>query len=126
MLKYITVILIVILIGLIFNFQSGQTGGAPFSLLSEKQMEGVKGSWSDKENSKDTGRPVFETGKGITYYGHGIPLYPVEPGPLLDPLKLPHNTNIATSPSCCPSPYSSDQGCYCGAIEDISKALTGR
>lgn len=118
---------------LIFSFafmapnkiQSGGTLMSPFSLLREPQMEGIESSWANKENPKNPARPGIYTGKKITYYGHGIPLYPVEPGVLLDPMKLPHNTNIATSPSCCPSPYSSDQGCYCGAIEDIQKALSG-
>ena len=106
--------------------QRGGTLMSPFSLLDEPQMEGIEASWANKENPKNTERPVVQQDKKITYYGHGIPLYPVEPGVLLDPMKLPHNTNIATSPSCCPSPYSSDQGCYCGAIEDIQKALSGR
>ena len=88
-------------------------------------MEGIEHvSLSGKVNLKNPSRPVMMTDKApITYYGPGIPLYPVEPGPILSPLKLPHNTKIASSLSCCPSPYSSDQGCFCGAIEDISKAL---
>ena len=122
---YVIMALIIFILILTIYRHDVQTGGKPFKELSETEMEGVVGSWANKENPKNPARPGIYTGKKITYYGHGIPLYPIEPGVLLDPMKLPHNVNIDTSPSCCPSPYSSDQGCYCGAIEDIQRALSG-
>jgi hypothetical protein len=90
------------------------------------------------QNSKNTSRwetpaprPVMirNIKKGsppMTYYGHGIPLVDVEPGPIIDPFKIAHNTGLAVLPECCPSPYSSSNGCLCGAIEEVSELATGR
>ena len=129
LLLLIILFLLILLLSAFLNPDHIQHGGmlmGPFSLLSEKEMEGIEHvSLSGKVNAKSNPvRPILMKDKSpITYYGHGIPLYPVEPGPLIGPLKLPHNTKIASSLSCCPSPYSSDQGCFCGAYEEISKAL---
>ena len=111
-----------------------QSGGAtrPFSMLDEKEMAGIleqEGgpSWSGKQNPANKERPVFMADKTpITYYGHQIPLVSPEPGPILDPMKIVHNSGLAVRPECCPSPYSTDRGCVCGAIEDISRVTTGR
>ncbi len=126
-----SIILLILLTGSIVLTRpaAAQTGGTvmgPFKTLSENEMDGVPGSWSGKPTASglDT-RPILVADKKqITYYGHGIPLRPVEPGPMYgEPLKLPHNTDLAVRPECCPSPYSTDRGCLCGAIEDI-KNLT--
>ena len=124
---------IALLLALLLKSPRTQRGGSgrPFSMLEEKEMGGIleqEGgpSWSGRENPKNTERPVFMADKNpITYYGHGIPLVPVEPGPILDPMKIVHNSGLAVRPECCPSPYSTDRGCVCGAIEDISLAVKG-
>ncbi len=121
------IILVLLIIRPIALEQQGGGLNAPFSMLEAKEMEGIP-SWSGKPNPKNESRPVKITGNGpqMTYYGHGIPLKPVEPGPIMNPLKLVHNAGIAVKPECCPSPYSYDNGCLCGALEDVSMALTGR
>jgi hypothetical protein len=109
-----------------------QSGGRPFSMLDEKEMDGIlekEGgpSWSGRPNPVKKDRPVYMTDKNpIVYYGHGIPLVPVEPGPILDPMKIVHNSGLAVRPECCPSPYSTDRGCVCGAIEDIAAAVKSK
>ncbi len=127
-------VLIIILVLLIIRpvqgqMQQGGSLNAPFSLLTSKEMDGIP-SLAGKVNPKNESRPVMgkdqSKGPAMTYYGHGIPLRPVEPGPLLDPLKIVHNAGIAVKPECCPSPYSYDNGCLCGALEDITMSLTGR
>jgi hypothetical protein len=131
MLPVIFLIILLILLAGLRRVSSAQTGGTvmgPFKTLSENEMDGVPGSWSGKPTASGAGtRPILVADKNpITYYGHGIPLRPVEPGPMdRDPLMLPHNTDLAVRPECCPSPYSTDRGCLCGAIEDIKK-LTSR
>lgn len=103
-----------------FKWQLGGTVMGPFQTLTEVEMDGVPGSWSGKVNPKNPARPIMMADKNpITYYGHGIPLVPVEPGPIINPMHIVHNTGLAVSPDCCPSPYSTDRGCLCGAIEDI-------
>jgi hypothetical protein len=120
------VLLISLLLLLTFvKYDNGQYGGTvmgPFQTLTEPEMEGVPGSWSNKPNAKNTARPIMMKDKNpITYYGHGMPLVPVEPGPIINPMHIVHNTGLAVSPECCPSPYSTDSGCVCGALEDIKK-----
>jgi hypothetical protein len=133
MLIHLLVLILVLLIlqPLAFNGQHGGSLNAPFSLLESKEMAGILESeggpsWSGRVNPKNPERPVkatYTSSPPMTYYGHGIPLKPVEPGPIMNPLKIVHNTKLAFKPECCPSPYSSDQGCLCGALEDISKDL---
>jgi len=114
--------------------QHGGSLNAPFSLLESKEMAGILESeggpsWSGRVNPSNPTRPVkidSASSPPMTYYGHTIPLKPVEPGPIINPLKIVHNTKLAFKPECCPSPYSSDAGCLCGAIEDVSMELTGR
>jgi hypothetical protein len=127
-------VLIIILVLLIIRpvqgqMQQGGSLNAPFSLLTSKEMDGIP-SLAGKVNPKNESRPVIgkdqSKGPAMTYYGHGMSLRPVEPGPLLDPLKIVHNAGIAVKPECCPSPYSYDNGCLCGALEDITMSLTGR
>lgn len=103
--------------------QKGGTVMGPFQTLTEQEMEGVPGTWSGKPNAKNNdSRPIMVADKNpITYYGHGIPIIPVEPGPIINPLKIAHNSGIAVLPECCPSPYSTDRGCLCGALEDLKR-----
>jgi hypothetical protein len=126
----INALALTIVISLFLNTSlTDQQGGRPFSMIGEKEMEGIlekEGgpSWSGRENPVNKDRPVYMVDKNpITYYGHGIPLIPVEPGPILDPMKIVHNSGLAVRPECCPSPYSTDRGCVCGAIEDINKSF---
>ena len=98
-----------------------QSGGASFtfSAINSPQMEGIP-TLAGIPNPANPKRPVMRLDKDvITYYGHGLPLTPVKPGPIVGPLKIAHNSGIATLPECCPSPYSSDNGCLCGAIENL-------
>jgi hypothetical protein len=125
---YILVMLTILILACCYT--KVQRGGSPFSLLSEQQMKGIS-TWANKVNPASVNRPIMIRNRKagtppMTYYGHGIPLNDVEPGPILDPFKIAHNTGLATLPQCCPSPYSSSQGCLCGAIEEVSQLTTGR
>jgi hypothetical protein len=100
--------------------QRGGTVMGPFQTLTEKEMDGVPDSWSGRPNPSNPSRPIYVADRNpITYYGHNIPPIPVEPGPLLHPMNIAPNSGLAVLPECCPSPYSTDRGCLCGAMEDL-------
>jgi hypothetical protein len=91
------------------------SGNAPFSLIDTHMGTGVKGTYANIINGPDETKQMIKPTSTplITYYGHGIPLYPVQPGKFDQAPMSPHHLNPKCSPDCCPSPYSCDKGCLC-------------
>ena len=58
--------------------------------------------------------PIYEAQKP-TFWGHGLPLaHEVAVGKLYGQhIPTLAGANVKVSPSCCPSPYSTDKGCLC-------------
>lgn len=90
------------------------SGSAPFASIHDNIGKGVNGSYAGVTNGSDPTKQRFiKNADTFTYYGHGIPLDPVKPGPLWGDPITPHHLNPQCSPGCCPSPYSCDHGCLC-------------
>lgn len=113
MLAILTLLMLVVI--LVGASQQAQNGGAPFSGIGQHIGQGISGSYSNIVNGPDPTKQMIHPTKNPlpTYYGHGIPLQPVQPGPFDSPPITPHNLNAKCSPECCPSPYSCDHGCLC-------------
>ena len=85
----------------------------------EDISQGVPVSYSGQINTPGRVPRPQKQNSIYTYYGHGIPLITTKPGPIQNPLLLPHNMGLRCAPECCPSPYSCDHGCLCADLRHM-------
>ena len=113
----ILILLLIVLVTPILTANKIQSGG--MSTLSEDISQGVPVSYSGQINTPGRVPRPQKQNSIYTYYGHGIPLITTKPGPIQNPLLLPHNMGLRCAPECCPSPYSCDHGCLCADLRHM-------